>query len=247
MRKLKTAIYLLLTAALLTVHAYLPQIAASTQDASSAEPGFSDIRPVKLVFSDPEATGSLLGKLALLRDGSFYTVSPSKTNIPQSDIEQVVREGLNPYYEYELVPYNWANYEFSATPSLVYSEVDSDIYGIFWVVDMHWPDSYDSLSLYVDDETGKILYLSFNSGKALEDMTAYGYLGCLSTTYLNSTGLAEIMSDPGSWAVKDVSHDTSGLKEQNDPWVAYRLMHPDYGTLEIQFWLYEFGFYTLIC
>lgn len=246
MRHFKTFVLLLLATALLIGFAYLPVITATTQDAASSGAGFRDIRPVELVISQPEAAGDVLGKLALLRDGSFYTVSPSKTNIAQSDIEQVVRDGLNPYYEAGLIPYNWGNYEFSALPHLVYSEVDTDAYAIFWVVSIYWLDSEEHLDLYVDDDTGNILYLHFSSYETLEAYTAYGYLGMLSATYLNATGLTEIMNDPGSWAVKDMTYDTSGLKDQNDPWIAYRIIHPEYGELEIRFWLYQNGFYTVI-
>ena len=249
MRKLKIPVLILITIALLIVGATLPAIASALQDQAVVNrSGFGEMESLKLDFSDPEVAPvtPLLQKLALLRDGSFYTVSPSKTKIAQSDIEQVVRDGLDPYYEAELIPYNWGNYEFSALPHLVYSKVDVDAYAIFWVVSIYWLDSEEYLDLYVDADTGNILYLHFSSYKTLEAYTAYGYLGMLSSTYLNATGLMEIMNDPGSWAVKDVTCDTSGLNAQNDPWIAYRIIHPEYGELEIQFWLYQNGFYTAI-
>lgn len=247
MRNMKTLSLILLTVALLIGFAYLPGITAAAQDASFSGVGFHAIRQVELVISQPEAAGDILGKMALLRNGSFYTVSPSKTNIAQSEIEQVVRDELNPYYEAELVPYNWASYEFSAVPHLVSDTLDTDSYAIVWIVSIHWPDSGDHLDLYVDDGTGMILHLHFASGEKLETYTAFGYLGTLSTTFLNSTGLMEIMNDPGSWNVEYVTHDTQGLKNQQDPWISYKFIHRDYGETEVQFWLYDHGFYTLIC
>lgn len=247
MRKLKIPVLILITIALLAVGATLPAIAAAVQDQAIVNhSSFGDMESLKLDFSDPGAT-LLLQKLTLIRDGSFYTVSPSKTRIRQSEIEQLVKDGLAPYYEAELIPYNWHGYEFSAVPHLVYNDADKDTYAIFWVVCIHWPETDDNLSLYVDDETGLILYLHYGAASTLDVYTAQGYLDALSNAFFASTGISDIWAEPSAFGVEWVMFDDAGVYEKNDKYYVHTIHHPDYGVLEIQFWVYQNGFYTMIC
>lgn len=246
MRKLKIPVLILITIALLAVGATLPAIAAAVQDQTIVNhSSFGDMESLKLDFSDPEVT-PLLQKLALLRDGSFYTVSPDKTKIRQSEVEQLVKEGLALYYQNELIPYNWQKYEFSALPHLVYSNADQDTYAIFWVVDIRWPETEDYLSLYLDDETGLILYMHYGTASALDVYTAQGYLDALSDAYFASTGLSNILADPEEFGAEWIEFDDAGVYAKNDKYYVHTIHHPDYGVLEIQFWLYQNGFYTSI-
>lgn len=246
MRKLKIPVLILITIALLAVGASLPAIAAAVQDQTIVNhSSFGDMESLKLDFSDPEVT-PLLQKLALIRDGSFYTVSPSKTKIRQSGIEQLVKDGLALYYQDELIPYNWDNYEFSSVPHLVYNDADKDTYAIFWVVSIHWPDSGDVLSLYVDDETGLILYLHYSTASAMDVYTAQGYLDVLSNAYFASTGISDILAKPEAFGAEWIEFDDAGVYAKNDKYYVHSIYHPDYGVLEIQFWVYQNGFYTLI-
>lgn len=246
MRKLKIPLLILMTIALHIVGAALPAIASALQDQTIVNrSGFGEMESLKLDFSDPEAA-PLLQKLALLRDGSFYTVSPSKTRIRQSEVEQLVKEGLALYYQNELIPYNWQKYEFSALPHLVYSNADQDTYAIFWVVDIRWPETEDYLSLYLDDETGLILYMHYGTASALDVYTAQGYLDALSDAYFASTGLSDILADPEEFGAEWIEFDDAGVYAKNDEYYVHTIYHPDYGALEIQFWLYQNGFYTSI-
>lgn len=246
MRKLKIPVLILITIALLAVGATLPAIAAAVQDQTIVNhSSFGDMESLKLDFSDPEVT-PLLQKLALLRDGSFYSVSPDKTKIRQSEVEQLVKEGLALYYQDELIPYNWQKYEFSALPHLVYSNADQDTYAIFWVIDICWPETEDYLSLYLDDETGLILYLHYGAANTLDVYTAQGYLNALSDAYFASTGLSDILADPEEFGAEWIEFDDAGVYAKNDKYYVHTIHHPDYGVLEIQFWLYQNGFYTSI-
>lgn len=247
MRKLKTPLLILFTVMILVACASLPAIAASVQDSATVNySGYSDMESLKLDFSGERGRMPLLGKLALIRDGNFYTVSPSATVIRQSEIEYVVQDGLALYYEAELIPYNWVNYEFSPVPYLVSSPLDVEDYAILWVVSIHWPESGDVLELYVDDDTGLILYLHFSGYSELETYTAWGYLDALSNAYFESTGISEIMADPETYGVKDMGYDDSGLRVNGDKYYVHSLLHPDYGTLNFEFHLYSYGFYVII-
>ena len=246
MRKWNIPVLILITIALLVVGATLPAIAAAVQDQTIVNhSSFGDMESLKLDFLDPEVT-PLLQKLALLRDGSFYTVSPDKTKIRQSEVEQRVKDGLTLYYQDELIPYNWKNYEFSALPHLVYSNADQDTYAIFWVVDICWPETENYLSLYLDDETGLILYLHYGTASALDLYTAQGYLDALSNAYFASTGLSDILAEPEKFGAEWIEVDDAGVYATNDKYYVHTIHHPDYGVLEIQFWVYQNGFYTTI-
>lgn len=247
MNKLKILLLILLTVALLVACASLPTIAAALQDTATVNhSGYSDMQSLKLDFSKNRQLLPILGKLALIRDGSFYTISPNETVIRQSGIKQVVQNGLSLYYQVSLIPYNWKNYEFSAVPHLVSNPADVESYAIMWVVTIYWPDSDDHLELYVDDETGLILYLHFNTSRSLDMYSAQGYLDVLSNAYFESTGIAEILADPASFGVDFVTSDDSGMYTNGDKAYYHTIYHPDYGHMRIEFWLYQNGFYTLI-
>lgn len=247
MKKWKIPLLILITVVLLVVGAFLPDIASAGQDhVHVAQVGFSEIESLKLDFSNSQSMGALLKKLTLVRDGSFYSVSSSKTKLPREKMEQTVKEALALYYQEELIPYNWTGYSFSAVPHLVYNGNDSGIYGIFWVITIHWTDIDDDLTLFLDDETGLILYIHYGSAIPLENYTPQDYLDTLSNTYFTSTGISEIVADPSAYGVESIFFDDTGLYTNGDQHYSYSFQHPEYGVLEIQFWLYKHGFYTII-
>ena len=247
MGKLKIPALTLLTLALLILGAFLPDIAAAGQDRGITDhSGFSDMESIKLELSDPASVEALLQKLALVRSGGFYVLSPSKTRIGQSGIEKVVKDGLALYHQAELIPEHWQGYEFSAAPHLVYNEMDKDTYAVLWVITIHWHEEGGNLSLFVDDETGRILYLHFDSPTVLEAYTQRGYLDTLSSVYFASTGLSELMADPQAFGVDSVTFEDVGMQAKGDKYYCYYIQHPEQGVLELQFWLYEKGFYVLI-
>ena len=247
MEKLKIPALTLLTLALLIIGAFLPDIAAVGQDRVIADrSGFGDMESIKLELSNPESVEALLQKLTLVRDGDFYIVSPGKTRIGQGGIEQAVKDSLALYHQAELIPDRWQGYEFSAAPHLVYNERDRDTYAVLWVITIHWPDLGENLSLFVDDETGRILYLHFDSADVLNTYTQQGYLDTLSGVYFASTGLSELIADPQAFGVDGVAFEDVGLRAKGDKYYCYFIQHPEQGVLELQFWLYERGFYVLI-
>lgn len=247
MMKLKVPLLILLTMILLFIGASLPQIAAAVQDSATVNnSGYSEMESLKLDFSQERQWMPILGKLALIRDGSFYTVSPSETVIRQSEIEQLVKDGLSRYYRAELIPYNWDNYEFSAAPYLVYNDADKDTYAILWEVSIHWPDTKDNLSLYVDDETGLILWIHYDTTSALDVYTAQGYLDAFSNAYFESTGISAILVNPEGYGAEFVDYDDSGLNAGGDLSYCHTIYHPDYGYITFEFWIYTNGYYVLI-
>ena len=252
MRKLKILLLILLTVALLIAGANLPRIIAAVQDGNMVNHfSFGEMDSISLDFSEPDAgepetSSSLLEKLALIRDGSFYDIPPDNYTISQSDIEEIVKAGLAPYYDVNLIPEDWRDCEVSALPYMVYSSTPISNYGILWVVTIHWPQSGDNLELYVDDETGRILYLHYNTTRSLDLYTDRGYLIGLSNAYFTSTGISEILEYPEAFGVEWVEFDDSGLNAKGNKFYSYSFYHPDYASISIQFWLYDDGFYTLI-
>lgn len=247
MKKWKIPLLVLITLVLLLVCASLPEIAAVIQDGVGMDTfGFSHMQTIKLDFSGEQRPESILGKLALIRDGNFYTISPRETTISHNDIENVVKEGLNPYYEGELVPYNWKNCEFSAVPHFVSDPADVKNHAILWIVSLYWPDSGEKLQLYVDDETGLILYFHYGTKNALDVYSAQGYLETFSGIYFESTGMSEILTHPEDYGVESVTYSDAGMYTNDDKSFSCTLHHPDYGSITMEFWLYTNGYYTLI-
>lgn len=244
MKKLKIPLLILLTIMLLIAGAALPTIVAAVQDSATVnKSGYSDIQSVELVFSDSNNAGSLLGKLALIRDGTSYMVSPSETVISLGQIEQIVEECLAPYYQAELIPYNWKNYELSAVPCLIYSSLD---YGIFWTVTLTMEDCAHVVDMYIDDETGLPLDIHYKSSTPLEQYTAWGYLDAISNAYFESNGISKILAEPEDFGVSAVFLDNSGLRARDDKFLVYTLTTQTYGELQFHFYLYEQGFYVML-
>lgn len=249
MNQWKTIIALLLTLGVLAAGAMLPGVAAAVQDSAGANnSGSRAILPVTLELSagEPEAQ-LLLGGLALVRDGSLYKVDESTAAMAEAEVLEAVKAGLQPYYYAELIPYNWTDYESSMTPYPAYGSADPETYGVLWVVSISW-ESYDHyLELYVDDETGLILYLHYGCTEEQETVyTTSGLLAALSEAYFESTGLTEVLADPERFGVENVIYDDSGLSAGGDPSVVYTLYTQSYGQLALEFCLYQVGFYVVI-
>lgn len=247
MTKLKVPLLILFTMILLIIGASLPQIAAAVQDSATVNnSGYSEMESLKLDFSQERQWMPILGKLALIRDGSFYGISTEETVMSEDEVKLAVEEGLSLYYQAELIPYNWNDVKYVADPHLVYASSNTENYCILWVVSIAWPDDEHMLSLYVDDETGLILYLHYETIQALDVYTAQGYLDAFSNAYFESTGISAILVNPEGYGAEFVDYDDSGLNAGGDLSYCHTIYHPDYGYITFEFWIYTNGYYVLI-
>ena len=246
MTKLKTLLSLLLTLGLLAVCALLPGIVAAVQDhAAENNAGYSSIRSVSLELSEEREVQQILGRLALIRDGSFYNVAAANASMTQEEVQEAVKYGLAPYYDLELLPDYWTDTSVKAAPYFVY---DDETYCILWVVSVAWgggvvnaSEIQYSLDLYVDDETGKILYVHYHGAEPLE-----AYAEIFADAYFESLGMPDILKDPAADGIEEVLHDALEQGADSDVGVRYILIHEQYDELILEFMTYDQGFYLNI-
>lgn len=242
MHKVKNTILLLLTVLLLTAGAVLPAIVAAVQeDVQMNEAGYSPMQSVELQLTGERETLPMLGKLSLLNEGLFSILEDEASMTPEEVREAVERE-LAPYYEWEMIPYNWKDPTFIATPYLACDADNDAMYCIFWEVAIYCDaENSFSLNLYVDDDTGKILWLHFDSGSPLELYDRQSYLELFHQIYFDSLGMTESAQ---FWEenelVEDISRNSGAISA-----VRYTFGDMIYGEINIEFYVYSRGFYIL--
>lgn len=244
MHKIRITILLLMTALLLAAGAVLPGIVAAVQeDGQMNEVGYSPIQSVELKLTEEQESLPMLGKLSLFNDGGLYAVSEDEAAMTREDVREAVERELAHYYEWEMIPYNWVDSSFIATPYLAYGTDNDAMYSIFWEVAIYCDSENSfSLNLYVDDETGKILSLHFDSVWPLEIYDLQVYLDLFHQIYFESLGMtesAEYWENNG--LVEDISQNSGGI-----PAVRYTFGDMIYGEVNVEFYVYSRGFYTLL-
>lgn len=243
MHKIRITILLLMMALLLTAGAVLPGIVAAVQDDEKAgEVGYSPIQSIELKLTEERETLPMLGKLSLLNEG-LYSISEDEASMTQEDVREAVERELAPYYEWEMIPYNWKDPTFIATPYLAYGAENDAMYCIFWEVAVYCDaENPFSLNLYVDDDTGKILWLHFDSGSSLEIYDQQSYLELFHQIYFDSLGMTESAQ---FWEenelVEDISQNSGAISA-----VRYTFGDMIYGEINIEFYVYSQGFYILL-
>lgn len=246
MKKWKIPLVLLLTLALLIAGAILPGIVAAVQDSTTVnQPGLGTIPSIELELTRVQTSCPVLGTLAMIREGQFYSIAESNAAMSTDEAISAVETALAPYYEKELIPYNWSDVGVSATPHLVYHTGNSTFSGILWVISIAWDSNAHFLDIYLDDATGKLVYLHFNSAQ-MDVYTPEAYAEEFCAAYFESTGLDDVLDDPEAYGVESITRYDSGLKLPQDKSIAYSLTSKEYGNLTLRFNVYERGFYLLI-
>ena len=165
MNKVKFVLFILLAVLLTAVVAILPQAVAVMQDrAVHSQAKYGTIQTVQFNFENnaEAAQVSVMGKLAMTRQ-SFYSISEDKASMTQEEVLKAAETGLLPYYENGLMFNQWDAAGKYMTPYITYG-VNNE-YCIFWSVafSLDADEGYYNLHLYVDDESGKIFWIDYQT------------------------------------------------------------------------------------
>ncbi|MBQ8238301.1 MAG: hypothetical protein IJZ39_09170 [Oscillospiraceae bacterium] len=163
MRRLKNALILLLTLALLGFGASLPQIAASVMDLETAsQSGSQDMASIALEMGEEKPSLSTAGKIELLRRGQMISITEREAAMTTADVNAAVETAMAEYIEAGI--FDWFDYTaWIALPKLCIDPGAPDHYGIFWTVTVvNDNDPYQNLVVDVDDETGKIFSIRYD-------------------------------------------------------------------------------------
>lgn len=166
MHRLKAVIAVFLSMVLITGLALLPKGIAGISDYFSNEkPGTASIHTVELsVYSDQtDEPGYMMRKLALEQRMNTIPIEPEQASMTEEDVLNAALEGMVAYEDVNV--FKWFEYTFfSAEPYLGVDPENQNNNSIFWGVQFTREEKpYQNLFLHIDDETGRILYLSYET------------------------------------------------------------------------------------
>ena len=165
MKKLNISLTLAITLGLLIVCAYLPQLVSSALDTQSGKaPSYNEMHSIQLDLSSGQNILPIMGKLTLLRDAetvNLSNLSPSQTAIAEEEVYEAV-DGFMQECESAGI-FEWFEpSHLSMRPKLCFDSSDASNHLIYWTVTMiNENEPNQTLLLDVDDETGKILCVTF--------------------------------------------------------------------------------------
>lgn len=166
MGKRKAVAAVLAALILIAGMAVLPRgIAGITDLMTNEKPGTASIHTVELsIYSDQaDKPGYMLRKLALEHWMTSIPITPEQARMTEEEVLNAALDGMAAYIEAGV--FEWFEYSFSAAePYLGVDTMNKSNNSIFWAVTLTYPyDAYQSLFLHIDDETGKIIYLSYET------------------------------------------------------------------------------------
>lgn len=166
MRKLKTVTVVLLALLLIIALALLPQGVAEISDQLAyreAETAAMQTVELALYSARTNEPGYMLRKLALEQRMSTIPIDPEQAAMTQEEVLSAALAGMQAYTEAGV--FSWFEYtSFSAEPYLGVDPEDQNNNTIFWGVTFVQEEKpYRNLFLHIDDETGSILYLSYET------------------------------------------------------------------------------------
>lgn len=166
MPKLKTVFTVLAALILIAGLALLPQGIAGISDLMTNEkPGAASIHTVELSLysNQTEEPGYMMRKLALEQRMTTIPIEPEQASMTEEDVISAAMDGMTIYMEAGV--FEWFEYTFcAAEPYLGMDPENPDNNSVFWGVTFsHDEKPYQYLFLHIDDETGSILYLSYET------------------------------------------------------------------------------------
>ena len=237
MKKIKYALALILTAAVIAVGALLPFITAKVQDYATQN---------KFLYDDMEEMHlnlyelSTLSKIYLLHHGSIVGISEEKTRLKTEDIQQVVETQLQPYITKGFLEDHLSEYTMELIPQLYYVVDTVDISNVFWLVSMFYETANQSkrIELCIDDKTGLIMTISYDCLQPVyEDWLQNELLVDFYTIYFNRLDLKP------QEGFHEQPEKKNGIVENVATFLWGDL---EYGEISMKFLVYSNGFHNWI-
>lgn len=168
MQKLKYAFALLAMAAVLALGALAPQAVAKAQDRRNlGKTTCLDIGALNLEIEEPKPyEQQIWEKLAALSAGSSILASEEQTQNSREEILRIYNQEYDRYVSGGLINVYAPPELETCSPYLYIMEVQGGFYSnIVWCVEASFfgPDCGSTLMMILDDETGKLLQIWYNS------------------------------------------------------------------------------------
>lgn len=242
MRKLIYSLFLLLVAALIVAGAFLPRItAAITDNSTNGKAETAPMQSVELALGESSHEPlDMLRKLALADHMSTVPISADQAALTEEEVYSAVEKHMQDYAASGIFEMFTPTYT-SVETLLAIDPYGTDNYGIIWTVNLVSGDGpYRSLFLHIDDETGKILFMDYETHG--EDRFNYypeyqSYvMGVFAGNFFSQLGLAEELQYMKNATV------TSIATTQECSEVCYSFDDLTYGEINLYFSVYPNGF-----
>ena len=165
MKRLKTSLLLILTAALLLGLACLPRLVEYVSDGiRQNRVGAYSVPSVQLVLERHQRS-TMAEKMYLINQGEAINANPADLLMTEQEVASAVKSALVRYFDAGLLR-GWEpdGYNLDCRPVLAYDPA-SGFYDYSWVVMLQLPDDeppMGQLNLSIDDETGKMTGIYFS-------------------------------------------------------------------------------------
>lgn len=162
MHLIKNCLIVVLALAVVAVGAVLPFLTADVQDeAARGNVTFQEINAISLEIGAKESGLNFLQKLAMFANGEYYTIPNIGSIHTEDEIVECAMKELSFYQETMLVNPGAAFEIETVNPGMV---CFGETYYNVWIVSLIAnTDTYEYLVIMIDDETGKILNLDYQS------------------------------------------------------------------------------------
>lgn len=161
MKKQRSGLIIGLTILIIAFCAILPILIAKIGDhITDDRVQTAEVKSVQFVteLSDLE-------RIYLLENGMNMDIDASRANIRKEELMETLEAALSPYFEYGFLQGSLS--DFTVTHYKVqrcYSNEFSNLSGTFWEVTLeYWDELGQSIHLVLDDATGKVILLSYDS------------------------------------------------------------------------------------
>lgn len=166
MSRPKPGFSLFMTALLIVALALMPQVVAGISDfIENEKPGTAPMQSVELALGadKTEMPGYMMRRLALEQRMTTIPIEPEQAAMTEEEAIAAAQNAMAVYIEANI--FDWFDYSFcSAEAYLGIDPEDKSNNMIFWGVTFAaQADPYHYLFVHIDDETGKILYLSYET------------------------------------------------------------------------------------
>lgn len=235
MGKCKLVIILLLTIAVLICGAFVPALIARLLDGQTV--GKSTSVTIASVELNIRRELSPTEKLAMVsKIDNLLPVKESKARMTGEEVLDAVTRELTPYMDAQLLYFR--NEHVQMQPYLVQIPACPELQRVIWQVTVSGEDAdFTFTDLLLDDETGKILRLSFTAEDPPQNYVTDVVLNAFAEIFFSGMGI----EDPWRFLVKDLETAYTG-----DHTIAVRFLpeDPQYGQIPVDLYIYDHGFYV---
>lgn len=244
MRKVKNALLILLAAVFLAAGGLLPMAAAQLQDKATADAvQYGDIEALQLKLEEEVLSMTYQQKMRLVMNGMGVEITDENTRIKEKSIMEATYTALIPFLELFLGG-SFDNDYIEYYPAMVYDEGDPSRYACYWHVTMSLDMSIeDSISVILDDETGKVLAMELIDPEMyIEQAYLQKMQYALADMYFGELGITPI----AEWPLTVESVDKYEATGNSLAATCYQFVDAVYGEVNIEIGVRTHGFYIYI-